>query len=71
MEEKKIKKPIKSVSINFEDGTKEEMETYALVGHDGGTWYSVMSSPALKEEKIHLNNMVVELSDSLRTSLKS
>jgi hypothetical protein len=68
---KEIKKPIKNVSINFADGTHENLEEYVLAGHDNDTWYSVMYSPALDEEKIHLNNMVVDLSNDLRETIKA
>ena len=60
-----IKKAIKSVSINYEDGTRDELPYYALAGLSGDTWYHVMMSPAGKAAQIKLNNLLVELSGTL------
>jgi hypothetical protein len=65
-----IKKAIKNVSINYADGTHDDLNRYLLAGEDGDTWYSVMYSPALNEEKVHMNNIAVDLSKALRDSLK-
>jgi hypothetical protein len=60
-----IKKSIKNVSINYEDGSRDELQYYALAGLNGDTWYHVMLSPAGKAAKIKLNNLLVELSTIL------
>jgi hypothetical protein len=60
-----IKKAIKNVSINYEDGTHDDLQYYALAGSDKNTWYHVMLSPADNEDKIRLNNHLVELSNTL------
>jgi hypothetical protein len=60
-----IKKTIKNVSINYEDGTRDELPFYALAGLNGDTWYHVMMSPAGKSARIKLNNLLVELSGVL------
>lgn len=65
----KIKKPISSVSINYKDGTKEYFDVYAVVGLSGETWYSALMSPADEEDKVTLNNLMVDLSDAILDSL--
>lgn len=64
-----IKKNIKDVSINYEDGTKDSLQFYALVGFGGDTWFSVMSSPLKTASQIKMNNMLVELSGGLVKSI--
>jgi hypothetical protein len=60
-----IKKPIASVTINYQDGSHDKMDYYALVGLGGDTWYKVMLSPAKTSAKIKMNNMIAELCNSL------
>ncbi|AKG53272.1 hypothetical protein DGWBC_0593 [Dehalogenimonas sp. WBC-2] len=58
-------KPISSVSINYKDGTKEYLDVYAVVGLSGDTWYSALMSPAEEDDKVTLNNLLVDLSDTM------
>ena len=64
-----IKKPISHVTINYEDGTRELMEQYALVGLSGDTWFSVMLAPPKSAAKIKMNNMLADLSGKLLASI--
>ena len=65
-----IEKNIKDVSINYEDGTRDSLQFYALVGQGGDTWFSVMSSPPKNAAKVKMNNMMVEMSVELVKSVK-
>ena len=65
-----IKKPIANVTINYEDGTHDKMQYYALVGLNGDTWYTVMLSPPKQAVKIKMNNLLVELNAGLLESTK-
>ena len=60
-----ITKPIASITINYEDGSHDKMQYYALVGLSGDTWYKVMLSPAKTAAKIKMNNMIAELCNTL------
>jgi hypothetical protein len=64
-----INKPIANVTINYQDGTQDTLEYFALVGLGGDVWYSVMRSPLHDRSKIKLNNMMVELSNEMLVSL--
>ena len=66
----KIKKPIKDVSINYEDKTHDKVEYYALVGFDGDTWFSVLYAPPKTADQITMNNMLVDLSKGILKSIK-
>ena len=66
----KIKKAIKNVSINYEDKTQDKLEYYALVGWNKGTWYKILFSPSKTNDKIEMNNKLVELSQSMLKSIK-
>ena len=68
--DQEIKKTIKNVSINYEDGTSDNLQYYALAGIGGDTWYHVILSPAGREDKIRLNNLLVELSIILLKTIK-
>ena len=61
----KITKPIESVTINYEDKSRDKMEYYALVGWSKDTWYKIIYSPPKTAAKIEMNNRLVELSDAL------
>jgi hypothetical protein len=61
----KIKKAIKNVSINYEDGTRDELKYYALAGFGENTWFHVMYSPGERDAKVRLNNLLVELSNDV------
>ncbi|MGI2335131.1 MAG: hypothetical protein ACRKGH_00560 [Dehalogenimonas sp.] len=65
----KIEKPISSVSINYKDGTKEYLDVYAVVGLSGDTWYSALMSSADEEDKVTMNNLMVDLSDAILEDL--
>jgi hypothetical protein len=60
-----MKKPVTSITINYEDGTHEDLFHYALVGLGEEAWYSVMFSPLKTADKIIMNNMLVGLSEGL------
>jgi hypothetical protein len=60
-----LRKPIANVTINYEDGTHDKLQYYAVVGYGENTWYSVMLSPPSHESKIRMNNTMVELSGKL------
>ncbi|ADJ25820.1 conserved hypothetical protein [Dehalogenimonas lykanthroporepellens BL-DC-9] len=64
-----IEKPISSVSINYKDGTREYFDVYAVVGLSGETWYSALMSPAEEDDKVTLNNLMVDLSDAILDGL--
>ena len=40
-----------------------------MVGLSGETWYSALMSPADEEDKVTLNNLMVDLSDAILDSL--
>ncbi len=62
---RKDDKSVAKVTIEYADGSKAQMETYAAVGFSGNTWHSVLLSPAGEAAKIRMNNMLVEISDAL------
>jgi hypothetical protein len=62
-------KPVVNITINYEDGTHEDLQYYSVVGLTGGTWYSVLFSPPKTGSKIKMNNMLVELSSRLLKSI--
>jgi hypothetical protein len=66
----KIKKPIANVTINYEDGTHDTMQYYAMIGLNGDTWYTVMLSPPKQAVKIKMNNLLVDLNQALLESAK-
>ena len=65
MGKKEVNKTIAGVTINYEDGTSEKLEHFALAGSTENTWFKVMYSPAKNADKVKLNNMIAELSASL------
>jgi hypothetical protein len=62
MEMKGTTKRVSNVTIEYSDGSKVDLEQYAAVGFGGGTWRTVMLSPAGVSAKIKMNNLLVELS---------
>jgi hypothetical protein len=60
-----IKKAIKDVTVNFEDGTQVKLNYYSLVGSDEDTWYTILESPPNRDAKIKMNNYLVGLSNKL------
>jgi hypothetical protein len=66
-----FKKPIADVTINYEDGTRDRLQYYSLVGFDGDAWYSILYSPPKTAAKIKMNNMLVDLSGSLLKSINA
>ena len=66
---KKDDKSVSKVTIEYADGSKAQLETYAAVGFAGNTWHSVLLSPAGEAAKIRMNNMVVEISDTLISAI--
>ena len=67
--EKEIEKPIKDVTINYEDGTQSKLEYFAVIGLGEDTWYNVIQSPPTREDKIKMNNYLVEVSNRLIESI--
>jgi len=63
------KKAITGVTINYDDGTSDKLESCALAGSNDSTWFKVMFSPAGSSDKIKLNNLLVELSNSLLAAI--
>jgi len=59
------KKTITGVTIDYDDGSSDKLECYALAGSNDSTWFKIMYSPAGKSDKIKLNNLLVEISNSL------
>ena len=53
------------VTIEYSDGTKINLDTYGLVGFPADTWHKVLLSPAETADQITLNNMLVEISETL------
>jgi hypothetical protein len=64
-----IKKAIKDISINYIDGTSDRLQSYALAGFGGDASYHMMLSPSRREDKIRLNNLLVELFSVLLKTL--
>ena len=64
------KKPIADITINYQDGTSEKMNYYALVGVTEDSWYKIMFSPAGVSDRIKMNNMMAELSNELIASVE-
>jgi|GEM_PF-843456 len=58
-------KPIKNVTIVFEDGTRAIVDQYALVGFDGDMWYTVVNTPAKYNDQVDMNNQLVKMSDDI------
>ena len=61
----RAKKTITGVTINYEDGSCDKLDSYAVVGFNDDTWFKVMLSPLKSADKISMNNLLVELSTSL------
>ena len=70
MSKKETDKAIAGVTINYEDGSSEKLEHFALAGSNDNTWYKVMYSPSKSADKVKLNNMIAELSTSLIASIE-
>jgi hypothetical protein len=68
---KGTEKPISKVIIEYADGTSEKLDQYAAVGISGDTWHSIMLSPAGESAKIKMNNMLVELSNTLLEAIEN
>jgi hypothetical protein len=64
-----LKKPVTSITINYEDGTHEDLFHYALVGSGEEVWFSIMFSPLKTTDKIIMNNMLASLSEGLLESI--
>ena len=65
----KSKKEISGITINYNDGSCDKLESYAVVGSSDNTWFRIMLSPPKIDDKISMNNMMVELSKSLIASI--
>jgi hypothetical protein len=66
---KNIEKKITSVTINYEDGTKTQLEYYALIGFEENTWYDILYSPPKRDAKIKMNNYLADVSNRLIESI--
>ena len=66
---KKDDRTVSKVTIEYSDGNKVDLETYGLVGFSDNTWYSVLFSPAEAAAKITLNNMLVEITETIIHSI--
>jgi len=64
-----IEKKIVSITINYEDGTKTQLQYYALAGLGENTWYDILYSPPKRDAKIKMNNYLVDLSNRLIESI--
>jgi hypothetical protein len=71
MTAKGTEKPISKVIIEYTDGTIEKLEHYAAVGVSGNTWHSIMLTPAGESVKIKMNNLLVELSNTLLEAIEN
>ncbi len=60
-----IEKAVTHITINYEDGTNQDLFHYAVVGCGEEAWYSVMFSPLKTADKVIMNNMLVGLSERL------
>jgi hypothetical protein len=70
MANKATEKAVSKVIIEYTDGTRSVLDSYAAVGFSENTWHGVMLSPASTDDKIKMNNMMVELSNALLKSIK-
>ena len=66
---KNIQKKISGVTINYEDGTKTQLEYYALVGLTENVWYDILYAPPKRDTKIKMNNYLVDKSNKLIESI--
>ena len=64
------KRSIVSVTINYDNGTSDTVEYFALVGSNENTWYKMMISPPKTDDKIEMNNMLAGLSKSLIAAIE-
>lgn len=65
MATKKENRTVSKVTIEYSDGSKVDLQTWGLVGFNGSTWHSVLLSPAGEASMIKMNNMLVEISETL------
>lgn len=66
----KAKKAITGITISYNDGSSDTLDTYALVGASDSAWFKIMLSPARSNDKVEMNNMLVELSKTLLASIE-
>jgi hypothetical protein len=64
-----IQKNITSISINYDDGSKSEMEFFAMVGFSENTWYKISQLPPRYEDRIKMNNHLVDVSNDIVKSV--
>ncbi len=62
-------KPVKNITVNYEDGTHDTLQFYSVVGMSGDNWLSILYSPPKTAYKVKMNNMLVELSNDLLVSI--
>ena len=58
-------KTVVKVTIEYSDGTAINLDNYGLVGFSTDTWHKILLSPAETADQITLNNMLVEISETL------
>ncbi|MCL1886293.1 MAG: hypothetical protein FWF98_06050 [Dehalococcoidia bacterium] len=64
-----ITKSITSVSINYDDGTKDDVEYFAVIGQNEETWYKISKLPPRYEDRIKMNNHLVDVSNDIIKSV--
>jgi len=60
-----IKNSITSITINYEDGSKSDLEFFAAVGFSNDTWYKISQLPPRYEDRIKMNNHLVDVSNDI------
>jgi len=64
-----IKKGITSVTINYDDNSKSELEFFALIGLSDNTWYKISQLPPSYTDRIKMNNHLVDVSNDIVSSV--
>ena len=65
MTSKQDNRTVVKVTIEYSDGAKVDLDTYALVGFKGDVWHSVLLTPAGLYAKEKMNNMLSKISETL------
>ena len=65
MAEKKDERTVVKVTIEYSDGTRVDLDTYAVVGFKGDVWHNVLLTPAGLYAKQKMNNMLSNMSNTL------
>ena len=62
-------KRIANVTINFDDGTHNNLLHFAIIGLTDGTRYTVLNPLPLRSSIIKMNNYLAKLSEKLIESI--